>query len=214
MPTPTRSIVFALQSYLNDVLIAHVPRFWRCADELGVSWRFVVNQDDGKDEVTSAWMGALQGLGENATLLRSNDIHELRAYNLMARMFDADVTIFLQDDDIPPPICGWLRQLLLAFDEDEQLGAVGMHAGVLNSVWSNASSLCHPLRRTPSRYVVQADLAPMAVRRSALNFTHEETEAADDNDNDGMGIGGHVREQSGHNSRGACRAWPVRRARV
>lgn len=117
-------VVFALQTYLNDVLIPVAHRLWQCAEAEGLAWRVAVNQDDRRLDLTSAWLRVLEPLGENATLVKSNNVHELRAYNLMARMFDADYIIFLQDDDIPPHDCDWLRRGLRPFFMDSKAGAL------------------------------------------------------------------------------------------
>lgn len=161
-------VTFAIQTYLNDVLIPVVHRIWQCAERENLAWKIVVNQDDTRSEITSEWLRILQPLGENATLLRSNNIHELRAYNIMARMFAADYVVFLQDDDLPPESCDWLRRGLQAFVDDDRAGAVGMRVGVLANDRSTTSEFCHPTTKTQIRYVAQVDLAPLLVRSEAF----------------------------------------------
>lgn len=161
-------VVFALQTYLNDVLIPVAHRLWQCAEEEGLAWRVAVNQDDRRLDLTSAWLRVLEPLGENATLVKSNNVHELRAYNLMARMFDADYIIFLQDDDIPPHDCDWLRRGLRPLLMDSKAGAVGMRVGVLGNERSSTSNLCGADGISTARYVSQVDLAPLIVRQRAF----------------------------------------------
>ena len=127
----------------------------------------------------TAWQRTLAPLGRNATLVMSQNVHELRGYNMAAGMRDADIVVFLQDDEQPPTDCAWLERILVAFGRDTHLGAVGLRRGATNGDWDDEikrhgrpalgqSKLCHALLQTPARFVLAVDLAPLAVRRSAF----------------------------------------------
>ena len=105
-------VLFALQYFQNDAIIAHVDRLVRCACESRQvsSWHLIVHQDDGLESHTQRWQRKLRDYGRNATLILSDGIHEVRAYNMMVRMRDdIDLAVLLQDDDVPPRGCAWLE---------------------------------------------------------------------------------------------------------
>ena len=85
------------------------------------------------------WQRSLRNYGRNATLVLSQNVHELRAYNMAARMRKADIVVFLQDDEEPPASegCEWLGRGLAAFGLNKQLGAVGLRRGATNGDWDD-----------------------------------------------------------------------------
>ena len=174
-----------MDSFLNRAAFQHVRHYPRCANALGLRWHLLVHEDDGEPSHVDSWQRELRELGRNATLILSQNVHELRGYNMAARTLEqADVIIFLQDDDEPPSGCEWLGRTLAAFEAgafgaDVRVGAVGLRRGATNGDWDDevkrhgraslgASSLCHPLLRAPARFVIATDLAPLAVRRTAF----------------------------------------------
>lgn len=172
---------FVLQYFLNDVIIQHAGRLASCADTLGLRWHLLVHEDDGEPSHISRWAEALRPYGTNATLVSSRNIHELRGYNMGARILqDSELLVFLQDDDVPPRSCGWLEASVGAFAVDERLGALGLRRGALSGDWAHEvhlhgrpslgqSPLCHPGLGLPARYVMAVDLAPMVLRRAAFD---------------------------------------------
>ena len=172
-------VTFALQYFLNDAALRHAGQYASCAIALGVQWHLIVHEDDGDSGHVTAWQRTLAPLGRNATLVMSQNVHELRGYNMAAGMRDADIVVFLQDDEQPPTDCAWLERILVAFGRDTHLGAVGLRRGATNGDWDDEikrhgrpalgqSKLCHALLQTPARFVLAVDLAPLAVRRSAF----------------------------------------------
>ena len=172
-------LTFVMQYFLNRAALDHVDRYIRCAMQIGVQWHLVVHEDDGDLQHIMAWQHKVAALGRNATLVISQNVHELRGYNMAARMRDASLVIFLQDDEDPPATCDWLGNTLAAFARDRRLGAVGLRRGATNGDWDDevkvrgrqslgTSDLCDEVLQTPARYVLAADLAPLAVRREAF----------------------------------------------
>ena len=68
--------------------------------------------------------GALQ-----ITVLRSPNIHEIRAYNLLSMRARGEYLLFLQDDDLPPASGRWLSDALAAFAALPTLGLLGLLTG-------------------------------------------------------------------------------------
>ena len=176
-------VVFALQYYRNAAIIPETRRVLACANQLELPWHLVVHQDDDLDEHTLLWQRELRSYGRNATLITSANIHEVRAYNMIAHAhsFGADVMVMLQDDDAPPHSCAWLERLVRVFRSQQRVGLVGMRHAELpesplrpNQYERNSSScnvttcLCHRSLTWPMRYATRVDLAPLAVRLSAF----------------------------------------------
>merc|ERR1712091_395164 len=70
----------------------------------------VVVEDGSTDNSYEAWREALRS-HENARIIQTPDVHEIRAYNRGAQTAKADVFCFLQDDDVPSDR-GWSRRVL------------------------------------------------------------------------------------------------------
>jgi hypothetical protein len=84
--------------------------------------------DDGSiDGAEREWQRHLTR--PNDFLLRSNDIHDSRAYNRAAALARGGVICILQDDDIPPASGAWAAQALALFEQDRQLAVLGGHQG-------------------------------------------------------------------------------------
>jgi glycosyltransferase involved in cell wall biosynthesis len=79
---------------------------------------------DGSDKV---WL--LNLTRPNEFLVRSNDIHEIRAYNRAAGLSRGEFVCVLQDDDIPPPDDSWIRSALALFDAHPKLAILGEYRG-------------------------------------------------------------------------------------
>ena len=178
-------VTLALQFFHNAALIECFGRVAACASRatIALDWRLVVNNDDGVQSHVQRWQTSLATFGANATLLVSGGIHELRAYNTIARMFDADLVIMLQDDDLPPVSCEWLERLLHVTRHMPHVGLIGMrraetpvmaNGATRMRLARNSSScdgtvcLCHGKLGLPMRYAARVDLAPMAVRPAAF----------------------------------------------
>ena len=152
-------LTFALQYFLNSAALGHVRRYADCATALGAHWHLIVHEDDG--EHVPEWQHKLASLGTNATQVVSQNVHELRGYNMAAHMRDADIVIYLQDDEEPPTRCDWLGRTLASFERDPKLGAVGLRRGATNGDWDDevrrhgrTSLGVSELLQAPARYVL------------------------------------------------------------
>jgi len=174
-------ITFALQYFLNHAVLSYIDRFVGCADAFRLQWHLVVHEDDGDQAHAAAWHRNLRKYGRNATFIFSQNVHEMRGFNMGARIRDADIVIFLQDDEMPMPLpdCQWLGRTVAAFERDERLGAVGLRRAAPSGDWDievrkygrpalGKSDLCDPLLKAPARYAIAVDTGPLAVRRSAF----------------------------------------------
>ena len=189
MPTPRwrqyiprqLPVTFALQYFLNKAALTHIQRYAHCAHVFDLDWHLIVHEDDGEPSHAARWQRSLRNYGRNATLVLSQNVHELRAYNMAARMRKADIVVFLQDDEEPPASegCEWLGRGLAAFGLNKQLGAVGLRRGATNGDWDDEvrrhgrpslgqSALCSTELEGQARYVLAVDLAPLLVRRKAF----------------------------------------------
>lgn len=129
-----------------------------------------------------------------AIILPSENLHEIRGYNLAARHARAELLVFSQDDRIPPPGGEWLERVLAIFSMGvfAQLGALGLHRGGVR-LWLQPTS--HATRprmvgscgdaaddvsghkwdalpsermSTPIRFVAFMNIGPIVMRRRAF----------------------------------------------
>lgn len=63
------------------------------------------------------------------TILFSRNIHEIRAYNKLARVASGDVLAFVQDDAAPPVGCAYLDTVARLYARDPRLSIIGMNVG-------------------------------------------------------------------------------------
>jgi len=85
----------------------------------------LVNDDSRSD--SAAWLAELTG--PNDFLLSSPNIHEIRAYNRLARLARGDYLLLLQGDHCLPPTAAWLRTGLGLFATFPRLGLLGGQMG-------------------------------------------------------------------------------------
>ena len=158
----------------------HATTVKRIADALdGEVDAIVVVEDGSTDNSYETWREALRSHG-NAKIIRTPDVHEIRAYNRGAQAATADVFCFLQDDDVPSDH-GWSRRvvsLMNAFRKQRLAVLSGLATEVCQSEWGEAQ-VQHPkamknprvTRRIPYlhdgipfAFATEAWLAPLCVR--------------------------------------------------
>ena len=163
----------------------HEATVTRIADALdGEVDSIVIVEDGSTDGSYEAWRSALRS-HENAKIIRTPDVHEIRAYNRGASIANADVFCFLQDDDIPNDR-GWGKRVMSLFDafRYQRLAVLsGLAAEVCQSEWGEVQ-VEHPkamknprvTRRIPYAYqgvpfafATEAWLAPLCVRADVWN---------------------------------------------
>ena len=122
---------------LNIPLI--VERIGVCADELEKRYEILINFDNSRKDIKETrrqhtlWQDEIsKEVQENMYILLSDDIHELRGYNILTRVSKGEVTILIQDDNLPPKKgCRWLKDTLKIFEEWPEVGTVGMRDALL-----------------------------------------------------------------------------------
>ena len=139
---------------------------------------------DGSPEEWARWLRP----GRDK-MVRSEDVHEIRAYNGAARAVsaaEAGVLCFLQDDDIPDD-AGWAAEVVALFEEfrGARLAVLSGLAAEVCQLEFGEAEVDHPkamknTKRTrrlpfltragrPFMFATEAWLAPMCVRREAFD---------------------------------------------
>ncbi|KAG2429410.1 hypothetical protein HYH02_014065 [Chlamydomonas schloesseri] len=159
--TPSRPLVSLLVQYFNRpwMLPILAAPFRRCSslhaattpanatsfssDEeaisrtrhLGFGIEMLINVDSRTDAAAVAEFAAGPlGAGGFVVPVYSNNVHEIRSYNRLARLARGKILVMLQDDDVFPEesACVWLSDVVRAFARWPRLGAVGSQRYVFN----------------------------------------------------------------------------------
>ena len=131
---PVQTVAAIVLSHNHE---ATVPRIAHALD--GEVDAIVIVEDGSTDNSYEAWRSALRS-HENAKIIRTPDVHEIRAYNRGAAVAHADVYCFLQDDDVPNDQ-GWGRRVLSLMDSfrKQRLAVLsGLATEVCQSEWGEA----------------------------------------------------------------------------
>ena len=91
------------------------------ADEL------VICDDGSIDGSDMIWLRNL--VGRNEFLIRSHDLHEIRAYNRAIDFARGEIVCVLQDDDIPPEYGDWVEHATALFNRYPRLAILGGFRG-------------------------------------------------------------------------------------
>ncbi len=92
-----------------------------------VAEELIVCDDGSIDGSEREWQRLLTR--PNDFLIRSNDVHDSRAYNRAATLARGELICVLQDDDIPPDDGRWVEQALDLFERYPRLAVLGGHQG-------------------------------------------------------------------------------------
>lgn len=96
----------------------------------GTAWEMLVNVDSGWGGAgADGWLDGEYRTGERATVVLSNDVHELRAYNRLAAAASAELVVLAQDDDAPLPGSLWLQDAMVLFATHPKMGMLGAYRG-------------------------------------------------------------------------------------
>lgn len=87
----------------------------------------IVCEDGSIDGSDREWLRRLDR--PNEFLVRSNDLHEIRAYNRAIGLSRGRLVCVLQDDDIPPEHGDWITQAERLFERHPRLAVLGGHQG-------------------------------------------------------------------------------------
>ncbi|KAG2431528.1 hypothetical protein HXX76_009542 [Chlamydomonas incerta] len=102
---------------------------------LGFGIEMLINVDSRTDAAAVAEFAAGPlGAGGFVVPVYSNNVHEIRSYNRLARLARGKILVMLQDDDVFPEesACMWLSDVVRAFARWPRLGAVGSQRYVFN----------------------------------------------------------------------------------
>lgn len=135
------------------------------------SLELIVNDDSGRDH--GAWLAALRG--GSHTVLSLPNVHEIRAYNRMARLARGEFLLMLQGDFCMPSPVGasapWLERALSLFERHPNLGMVGGLMGFdqvpLRRVAENISWGTAPCAPIPTQSVSQSVASQSVASRTA-----------------------------------------------
>ena len=118
------ALAMIVLSFNHEGNIAKIfERLHPVADEL------IVCEDGSLDSSLETWRKLLTG--RNDFLLRSNDLHEIRAFNRAISYSRASFVCLMQDDDIPPESDEWVCHAMSLFDADPRLAVLGGFHGIL-----------------------------------------------------------------------------------
>ena len=142
----------------------------------------IVNDDSGRDH--GEWLRWLRGA--NDAVLSLPNVHEIRAYNRMARMARGDFLLLLQGDHCLPVSSTWLTRGLKLFERFPRLGLLGGQMGFdqvptrkIAEDISWGTSPCKPISMRipgegddgvagePFMFVAGVNIGPMLFRREA-----------------------------------------------
>ena len=123
--TDTPKLSLILLSFNHRMNIRKISRRLHntSADEL------IICEDGSIDGSDRLWLQKLTR--SNDFLIRSNDIHEIRAYNRAIDLARGELVCVLQDDDIPPPSGTWIDEALALFERYPALGILGAYQGYM-----------------------------------------------------------------------------------
>lgn len=103
----------------------------------------------------------------------SHNVHENRAYNTLARLARGTVLALVQDDDLAPSNCTWLRRIVSSMAHHPRLAAAGTLGAV--RLWGSKGVQAYEghtfgMDRATGESAAPAelvDVGPLAFRRSA-----------------------------------------------
>lgn len=93
----------------------------------GPAYETVVCEDGSVDGSLAAWDERLTR--RNDFLVRSNDLHEVRAYTRAIGLSRGEFVCLLQDDDVPPDDTSWIDATVDLFERYPDLGVVCGQSG-------------------------------------------------------------------------------------
>lgn len=152
------SIAFLVHSFNR---IENVDQLHNGLRRLG-DHELIVCEDGSIDGSVEKWTALLDR--PNDFLIRSNDLHEIRALDRAIRYANADVVCLVQDDDLIPDDSGWLADALACFRAHPNLAVLGGFMGFrafhpdpdkVGRVWGPA----------PFQFVHHVNIGPYFVRK-------------------------------------------------
>lgn len=125
----------------------------------------IIIHNDSKTELSEI-SGKLSR--SNEYMICSNDLNELRGYNLGIKAAHAPYVIISQDDDIPPADVMWYLDVMQEFEKDEKLGVVSLYDGSFEP-WGKNCRRVECQRDLGFKYVVWTKFGPWIIRKDAFD---------------------------------------------
>ena len=103
-----------------------------------------------------------------------DNIHEIRSYNRLGALARGRILVTLQDDDLPPLNCSWLKEVHRLMEAHQpKLGAIGLSGftyGPYPDMYydSNFISFVDKATNLPFHFVMNIDFGPVAISRHAF----------------------------------------------
>jgi hypothetical protein len=139
-----------------------------CMDEL------IVCEDGSLDGSLEEWVRRLTE--PNDFLIRSNDLHEIRAYDRAIALARGEIICLMQDDDRPPKDGSWLTEALQFFEQYPKLAILGGWMGFINYFTEEYNVPWQPNNRPipyenpktgrPFMFVENVNIGPYLLRKS------------------------------------------------
>lgn len=180
LEAPTVSVIVQSFNQVRNVAALEKGLRRTTADEL------IVCEDGSLDGSDAQWQRRLAG--PNDFLLRSNDIHEIRAYDRAVWFARGEIICLMQDDDRPPRDGSWLAKALAVFANYPQLAVLGGWCGfnewfdqAYNAPWLKPGEgripYIDPASGAPLMFVENVNIGPYLLRRDAYmdlgGFDHD-----------------------------------------
>lgn len=116
---PDPKVSFVIQSFNHrDNIPLYVERLRQLPTQ-----EIVVCEDGSSDGSLEEWVLRLDG--PNDFVIRSNDLHEIRAYDRAMRLARGELVCLMQDDEVPPADPRWLADALSLFEQFPDLVVLG-----------------------------------------------------------------------------------------
>ena len=127
--TDTPEITAIVQSYNHKANIKNISNSLLTATKIE---EIIICEDGSSDGSLEEWSSVLRDTRH--FIIRSNNLHELRAYNRALRISSGEFLLLLQDDDLLPPTQEWINDALKLFHTYPKLGILG---GYIGQLWNH-----------------------------------------------------------------------------
>ncbi|GAX77116.1 hypothetical protein CEUSTIGMA_g4562.t1 [Chlamydomonas eustigma] len=164
-------VSFMLQYFRRPWMVAPIVSALMSCTE--IPSELLVNVDS--QEGAQVWSDLAHNTSGFVVPVFSANQHEIRAYNRLSGLARGQVLITLQDDQVPPSGCQWIRDVMSVFGAYPSVGAVGMKVYRLTKRRDDKVEGRNVYFRDPAlgldvQFVMLVDFAPMALLRSAFRY--------------------------------------------
>ena len=120
----------------SGIALTFVVQYWHHPRQLAVicarlqhpQLEVIVHADSNSSDDHAAFTAVMRA-HENVRIIQSNNIHEIRGYNLAAVHSKGWLLAFSQDDRLPPVSTNWVDSVVASFVMIPKLGLLGLHRG-------------------------------------------------------------------------------------